>query len=118
LLGDDRYLTAFLFFLLRPVSQHIDIPADLWQCDKPLEDAFRIANVEMINWVAELLEISTMDAYQLVSQTSLSPAGNVVDTVYTMICKIPKKLLGEAALKAFGGAHESLRARAQEWANR
>lgn len=84
---------------------------------KPLEDAFRIANVEMVNWVSELLEISTMDAYQLVSQTSLSPAANVVDTVYTMVCKVPKKLLGEAALKAYGGAHESLRQQAQAWAN-
>ena len=46
---------------------------------------FRIANVEMVNWVSELLEISTMDAYQLVSQTSLSPAATVVDTVYTMV---------------------------------
>ncbi len=85
---------------------------------KPLEDAFRIANVEMVNWVSELLEISTMDAYQLVSQTNLSPVANVVDTVYTMVCKVPKKLLGEAALQAFGGTHEALRKRAQAWASR
>src|SRR5690625_5471003 len=62
---------------------------------KPLEDAFRIANVEMVNWISELLEISTMDAYQLVSQTNLSPVANVVDTVYTMVCKVPKKVLGD-----------------------
>jgi hypothetical protein len=71
----------------------------------------------MVNWVSELLEISTMDAYQLVSQTSLSPAANVVDTVYTMVCKVPKKLLGEAALKAYGCAHEALRQQAQAWAS-
>lgn len=82
---------------------------------KPLEDAFRIANLEMVNWVAELLEISNLDAYQLVSQTNLSPVGNVVDTVYTMVCKVPKKILGEAALKAFGGTHAALRKKAQEW---
>ena len=83
---------------------------------KPLEDAFRIANVEMVNWVSELLEISTMDAYQLVSQVSLSPAANVVDTVYTMVCKVPKNMLGEAALQAYGGTHASLRQQAQAWA--
>ncbi len=83
---------------------------------KPLEDAFRVANLEMVNWVAELLGLSTMDAYQLVSQTNLNPAGNVVDTVYTMVCKVPKKLLGEAALRAFGGRHATLRKQAQEWA--
>lgn len=81
---------------------------------KPLEDAFRIANVEMVNWVSELLDISNLDAYQLVSQTNLNPAGNVVDTVYTMVCKVPKKLLGEAALNAFGGTHGALRKKAME----
>ena len=83
---------------------------------KPLEDAFRIANVEMVNWVAELLEIGMMDAYQLVSQINLSPVANVVDTVYTMACKVPKKLLGETAAKAFDGTHDALRRKAQEWA--
>lgn len=82
---------------------------------KPLEDAFRIANVEMVRWISELLSISTMDAYQLVSQTNLSPAANVVDTVYTMACKVPKRLLGEAALEAFDGTHTRLRTKAQEW---
>lgn len=82
---------------------------------KPLEDAFRIANLEMVNWVAELLDLSTTDAYQLVSQTNLSPVANVVDTVYTMVCKVPKKLLGETALKAFGGTHDKLRTQASIW---
>ena len=31
-----------------------------------------------------------MDAYQLVSQVALSPVANVCDTVYTMVCKVPK----------------------------
>ncbi|MHA6670207.1 acetamidase/formamidase family protein [Homoserinimonas sp. A447] len=82
---------------------------------KPLEDAFRIANVEMVTWVSELLGLSTMDAYQLVSQINLSPVANVVDTVYTMVCKVPKALLGETALAAYGGAHASLRRQAEVW---
>lgn len=84
---------------------------------KPLEDAFRIANVEMVNWVSELLGIGMMDAYQLVSQVNLSPVANVVDTVYTMVCKVPKKLLGETAAKAFDGTHDRLRQKAADWAN-
>jgi acetamidase/formamidase len=82
---------------------------------KPLEDAFRIANLEMVNWVSELLDIGTMDAYQLVSQISLSPAANVVDTVYTMVCKVPKALLGPTAAAAFGGTHRALREKAGVW---
>ncbi|HLS25728.1 MAG TPA: acetamidase/formamidase family protein [Beutenbergiaceae bacterium] len=79
---------------------------------KPLEDAFRISQVEMVHWVGELLQISTMDAYQLVSQTVLSPVANVVDHVYTMVAKVPKKLLGGTAASAFGGMHADLRSRA------
>jgi acetamidase/formamidase len=81
---------------------------------KPLEDAFRIAHTEMVRWVAELLALSEMDAYQLVSQTALSPVANVCDTVYTMVCKVPKAMLGPAAA-AFGGAHANLRSRAAAW---
>jgi acetamidase/formamidase len=74
---------------------------------KPLEDAFRIAHTQMVRWVSELLSLSEMDAYQLVSQIALSPVANVCDTVYTMVCKVPKALLG--APTAFGGAHDRLR---------
>ena len=81
---------------------------------KPLEDAFRIAHTEMVRWVAELLSISGMDAYQLVTQTALSPVANVCDTVYTMLCKVPTAVLGQAAA-AYGGTHASLRSRADGW---
>ena len=74
---------------------------------KPLEDAFRIAHTEMVRWVAQLLALSEMDAYQLVSQVALSPVANVCDTVYTMVCKVPKALLGHVS--AYDGVHERLR---------
>jgi hypothetical protein len=41
------------------------------------EDAFRIAHVEIVAWVSELLSIDRMDAYQLVSQVALGPTANV-----------------------------------------
>jgi acetamidase/formamidase len=60
---------------------------------KPLEDAFRISQVQMVHWVAELTGLSIMDSYQFVSQTSLAPIANVVDTNYTVVAKIRKDQL-------------------------
>jgi acetamidase/formamidase len=37
-----------------------------------------------------------MDAYQLVSQTALTPVANVVDTNYTVVAKVPKRVLPDA----------------------
>lgn len=77
---------------------------------KPLEDAFRVAHTEMVHWIAELMSLSTMDAYQLVSQTALSPIANVCDTVYSVVCKVPIRLLG--SVNPFGGKHTQLRTQA------
>lgn len=76
---------------------------------KPLEDAFRIAHVEMVRWLAELLELSELDAYQLVAQLALTPVANVCDTVYTVVCKIEKAHFADVV--AMGGAHARMRAR-------
>jgi len=74
---------------------------------RPLEDAFRIAHTELVRWTAELLDLSDTDAYQLVSQTALTPVANVVDTNYTVVAKLPKYLLGGAT--AMDGVHGRLR---------
>lgn len=74
---------------------------------RPLEDAFRIAHQQMVLWVAELTGMSTIDSYQFVAQTALTPVANVVDTNYTVVCKIPKALL--AGCVAMGGTHDRLR---------
>ena len=60
---------------------------------RPLEDAFRIAHTEMVRWIEELTGLSAMDAYQLVSQTALTPVANVVDTNYSVVCKVAKQHL-------------------------
>ncbi|CCH89600.1 Acetamidase/formamidase [Modestobacter italicus] len=75
---------------------------------RPLEDAFRIAHTELVRWTAELLDLSELDAYQLVSQAALTPVANVVDTNYTVVAKLPKYLLGGAV--AMAGTHAKLRA--------
>ncbi|GLW05650.1 amidase [Microtetraspora sp. NBRC 13810] len=75
---------------------------------RPLEDAFRIAHAEMIRWLSAETGLSTLDAYQLVSQAVLTPVANVVDTVYTMTAKLPKAVLRGA--EPMGGTHARLRA--------
>ena len=75
---------------------------------RPLEDAYRASQADLVGWVGQLLGLEQLDAYQLVSQAGLAPAGNVCDTNYTMVGKIPKSLLGAAT--AYDGVHERLRA--------
>jgi acetamidase/formamidase len=74
---------------------------------RPLEDAFRIAHSQLVYWVVELTGLSVMDAYQLVTQTSLTPVANVVDPNYTVVAKMPKKYL--PGVVAMAGVHERLR---------
>jgi acetamidase/formamidase len=76
---------------------------------RPLEDAFRIAHTELVHWVRELTSLSAMDAYQLVSQTALTPLANVVDTNYTVVAKLAKRHLRGASI--MNGTHDRLRAR-------
>ncbi len=74
---------------------------------RPLEDAFRMSQHDLVGWTGSLLGLDELDAYQLVSQAGHAPAGNVVDTNYTMLAKLPKRLLGAAT--AYDGVHGRLR---------
>ena len=60
---------------------------------RPLVDAFRIAQIELIAWLVDEYGFDKMDAYQIVSQAGTSRIANVVDPNYTVIAKFPKKLL-------------------------
>jgi acetamidase/formamidase len=60
---------------------------------RPLEDAFRIAQTDLVNWLVTDHGLATMDAYQLVSQAVESPLANVCDTNYTSLAKIRKEWL-------------------------
>lgn len=73
---------------------------------RPLEDAFRIAQHDMVTWVAALCGLDPIDAYQFVTQAVESPLANVCDTNYTSIAKMPKRYLRKPA---FGGIHDHLR---------
>ena len=60
---------------------------------RPLVDAFRIAQVELIEWLVDEYGFDKLDAYQVVSQAGHSRIANVVDPNYTVMAKFPKKLL-------------------------
>ena len=83
---------------------------------RPLEDAFRIAQSELVHWVAAETGMSVLDSYQLVSQGVRSPVANVVDTTYTMIAKLPKTLL--PGVEPLRGTHRRLRALAAAYSGR
>jgi hypothetical protein len=74
---------------------------------RPLEDAYRMSQHDLVTWTGELLGLDQLDAYQLVSQAGLAPAGNVVDTNYTMVGKLSTSLLGSATV--YDGMHDRLR---------
>jgi acetamidase/formamidase len=75
---------------------------------RPLEDAWRASQVGMVSWLSELYGLDKMDAYQLLSQTSLAPLANVVDANYSALAKVPKALLPSA--DAYEGMHRRMRA--------
>ncbi len=77
---------------------------------RPLEDAWRIGQVELVRWFGELYGLHPMDAYQLLSQISEVPIANVVDANYSTVVKARKSLLPRVA--AYGGLHDDLRRRA------
>ncbi|WP_152185805.1 acetamidase/formamidase family protein [Segeticoccus rhizosphaerae] len=74
---------------------------------RPLEDAFRVSQHDLVTWTAQLTGLEQLDALQLVSQAGLAPVGNVVDTNYTMLAKLPRVVLGGA--QAYDGIHTRLR---------
>jgi acetamidase/formamidase len=74
---------------------------------RPLEDAFRIAQVDLIGWMGTDFGMDRLDAYQLLTQASESPVANVVDRNYTVVSKIRKEYLPGASI--YRGTHHALR---------
>jgi len=60
---------------------------------RPLVDAFRIAHVELVEWLAADYGFDRLDAYQVVSQAGHARVANVVDPLYTVVAKFPKRFL-------------------------
>jgi acetamidase/formamidase len=78
---------------------------------RPLEEAWRAGQVEMVGWLGELYGLDRLDAYQLLSQISQVPIANVVDTNYSAVTKVDKRLLPVSP--AYGGIHDEMRSAAR-----
>jgi amidase len=60
---------------------------------RPLIDAFRIAHVELVEWLEQDYGFDRWDAYALLGQVVESTIANVVDPLYTVVAKFPKRYL-------------------------
>ena len=60
---------------------------------RPLSDALRIAFVELVDWLVAEHGFAKPDALQLVSQVAVVRVANMVDPVYTVVAKFPKRFL-------------------------
>lgn len=74
---------------------------------RPLEDAYRVGQHDLVHQVAAVTGLGLLDAYQLVSQAGTARVGNVVDANYTMVAGIAKRYLGGASY--YSTVHASLR---------
>jgi acetamidase/formamidase len=60
---------------------------------RPLEDAFRISQVDLVQWLEAQYGLHKLDGYQLLTQAVETPVANVVDPNYTIVSKIRKEYL-------------------------
>lgn len=60
---------------------------------RPLEDALRLAQVELMRWLVEDYGFDLWEAWQLNSQVGTLRVGNVVDPYYSVVAKFPKRYL-------------------------
>jgi creatinine amidohydrolase len=64
---------------------------------RPLSDALRIAFVELIDWLVTDYAFDKADLYQLVSQVAVIRVANMVDPLYTVVAKFPRRFLPSRA---------------------
>ena len=60
---------------------------------RPMEDAARIANTELVLWLEAEYGYDRLDAYQLLTQAGGLYVGNMVDTNYSLVASIKKRYL-------------------------
>ena len=58
-----------------------------------LIDAFRIAHVELVEWLVDEYGFEKLEAFQVLSQVGSARVANVVDPNYTVVAKFPKAML-------------------------
>ena len=60
---------------------------------RPLEDATRIAFTELVKWIHQDYGLSTLDAYELLSQVARVHVSEIVDPNYVVVASVEKKFL-------------------------
>ena len=60
---------------------------------RPLMDALRIAQRELLEWLVADYGFDRWEAWQVISQVGTTRIGNVVDPLYTVVAKFPKRYL-------------------------
>ncbi|GGK21950.1 amidase [Pilimelia terevasa] len=110
--------TVLLVDLIKGVptpTPRIESDAELMSAGsaRPLEDAYRMSQRDLVGWVGALTGLETLDAYQLLSQAGTAPVGNVVDANYTMLAAVDKRFVPGGP--AYDGAHARLRAAAEAY---
>lgn len=63
---------------------------------RPMEDAARIAFYDLVSWLAEDHGFERMAAYQLCSQVARVRLANMVDILYSVVAKFPKRYLPQS----------------------
>lgn len=63
---------------------------------RPLIDAFRLAHVELVEWLETEYGFDRLDAYTLLGQVGESSVANIVDPNYTVVAKVRKRYLPAA----------------------
>ena len=60
---------------------------------RPMEDAARIAFYDLVTWLSTEYGFDRLEAYQLCSQVAQVRLANMVDILYSVIAKFPKRYL-------------------------
>jgi len=64
---------------------------------RPLMEAFKIAHIELLDWLVEDYGFDRWEGLQILSQVGRCRVGNVVDPCYTVVAKFPKALLSQSS---------------------
>ncbi len=64
---------------------------------RPLDQALQHATTEMLHWLERDWDLDVVAASTLLGQCVEYEVGNVFDPAYTMICKVPKRVLASLA---------------------
>ncbi|HVL25359.1 MAG TPA: acetamidase/formamidase family protein [Thermomicrobiales bacterium] len=73
---------------------------------RPLDQALQHATTEMVRWLHDGYGLDTYAASVLLGQCVEYEVGNVFDPAYTMVCKVPKRVLDMLGPHSRGGIDE------------